>query len=304
MPDLRVGGEGRVSRFPVSGAAAEPSLVQAKGALRQALDQARAAGLTVGLVPTMGALHPGHAALIRRAAAECNVVAVTVFVNPLQFNHADDLVAYPRSIHDDVALAVDAGATVVFAPSTEEMFGSGTATRVHVAGLADRLEGAARPGHFDGVATVCTKLFAIAGPCRAYFGEKDFQQLAVVRRLVHDLDLPVAVVAGPTVRDEDGLALSSRNALLTVSERAAAPTLHLALRGGADLVARGERDPAAIASAVARVIAREPLLRLDRVDVVDADTLEPPDGRTTRLRMLAAVFLGRTRLIDNLEAPI
>ena len=308
MPTLRVAGAGRAGRsledalrraggLTPGGAA----VVAEKAALRAALDQARTAGLTVGLVPTMGALHRGHASLIRRAAAECDVVAVTVFVNPLQFERPDDLAAYPRSLDRDVAVAAEAGASLVFAPTTDEVYGpaGGVTTRVHVEGLADRLEGAARPGHFDGVATVCTKLFGLAGPCRAYFGEKDFQQVAVVRRLVHDLDLPVEVVACPTVRDDDGLALSSRNALLTPEERSVAPTLHRALRAGADLVAAGERDPNAIAAAVTAEIGRERRFRLDRVDVVDADTLDPPGPGTTRLRILAAAFLGRARLIDN-----
>ena len=280
------------------------ALVTGKAALRRALDQARAAGRTVGLVPTMGALHDGHAALIRRAATECDVVAVTVFVNPLQFHRPDDLAAYPRNLDGDVAVAAAAGARLVFAPSGTEMYGAGALARVHVAGLADRLEGAARPGHFDGVATVCTKLFGLAGLCRAYFGEKDFQQVAVVRRLVQDLDLPVEIVACPTVRDGDGLALSSRNALLTPHERDAAPALHQALRLGVARVAAGERDPAAIAAAVAAALGTEPRFRLDRVDMVDADTLEAPGGRTTRLRILAAAHLGRVRLIDNLGVEI
>ena len=319
------------------GAAAGATLLHGKAATRQALDAARASGLTVGLVPTMGALHDGHAALIRLAASECDTVLVTIFVNPLQFDRPDDLAAYPRNLVGDVALATAAGASLVFAPSIDEMYGSGTtspppqrasgaaspalggrsgagspalsgrsghSTRVHVAGLSDRLEGAARPGHFEGVATVCTKLFAIAGPCRAYFGEKDFQQVAVVRRLVHDLDLPVAVVACPTVRDADGLALSSRNALLTDEERAVAPILNAALRSGAALAAAGERDPGALAAAVATQIELEPRFRLDRVDVVDAHTLEPPDEQTIHLRILAAVFLGRVRLIDNVGVLI
>ncbi len=330
------------------GAAAGATLLHGKAATRQALDAARASGLTVGLVPTMGALHDGHAALIRLAASECDTVLVTIFVNPLQFDRPDDLAAYPRNLVGDVALATAAGASLVFAPSIDEMYGSGTtspppqrasgaaspalggrsgaaspalggrsgaaspalsgrsghSTRVHVAGLSDRLEGAARPGHFEGVATVCTKLFAIAGPCRAYFGEKDFQQVAVVRRLVHDLDLPVAVVACPTVRDADGLALSSRNALLTDEERAVAPILNAALRSGAALAAGGERDPGALAAAVATQIELEPRFRLDRVDVVDADTLEPPDEQTIHLRILAAAFLGRVRLIDNVGVLI
>jgi len=252
----------------------------------------------------MGALHEGHAVLIRRAATECDVVAVTVFVNPLQFDRADDLAAYPRTLDDDMALASEAGAAVVFAPSAAEMYGSGAQARVHVEGLADRLEGASRPGHFDGVATVCTKLFGIAGACRAYFGEKDFQQVAVVRRLVDDLDLPVQVVACPTVRDDDGLALSSRNALLNNGERAIAPALQRALRIGAHLVAEGERSPHLVAAAVAGELAREPSFRLDRVDVVDADTLDPPDEHTARIRILAAAFLGRARLIDNLGVEL
>ena len=310
VPDREiVTGAGGGDSTPAGAAGMPPagaSVVHEKAALRNALDRARAGGLTVGLVPTMGALHDGHASLIRRAAAECDVVAVTVFVNPLQFDRADDLAAYPRSLDDDVVAATAAGASLVFAPTTEEVYGFGGAatTRVHVEGLADRLEGAARPGHFDGVATVCTKLFGVAGPCRAYFGEKDFQQVVVVRRLVHDLDLPVEVVPCPTVRDADGLALSSRNALLTPEERAVAPMLHRGLRAGADLVAAGERAPEAVAAAVRGEISREPRWRLDRVDVVDADDLEPPGPATTSLRILAAAFLGRARLIDNVGVDL
>ena len=298
MVALRVVSARRASRSEP--AHSSVGVVTEKAALRSALDQARAAGRTVGLVPTMGALHDGHASLIRRAAVECDLVAVTVFVNPLQFDRPDDLAAYPRDLDGDLAVAAAAGARLVFAPTGAEMYGAGAQARVHVAGLADRLEGAARPGHFDGVATVCTKLFGIAGPCLAYFGEKDFQQVAVVRRLVHDLDLPVEVVACPTVRDADGLALSSRNALLTPQERAAAPGLHRALRLGVARAAVGERDPAGIAAAVAAALGTELALRPDRVDVVDADTLEAPGGHTVRLRILAAAFLGPVRLIDNL----
>ena len=287
------------------GVPAGPAVLHEKAALRKALDQARAAGLTVGLVPTMGALHDGHASLIRRAAAECDVVAVTIFVNPLQFDRADDLAAYPRTLEGDVAVATAAGATVVFAPTVAEVYGpDGARARVRVEGLADRLEGASRPGHFDGVATVCTKLFGMAGACRAYFGEKDFQQVAVVRRLVHDLDLPVEIVPCPTVRADDGLALSSRNALLTPEERAVAPTLHQALTAGAWLVRQGERDPVRIADAIRGEVERQPRFRIDRVDVVDADTLAPPHDHTTRLRLLVAAFLGQARLIDNLGADL
>jgi len=280
-------------------------VISENAVLLKALDSARAAGLTIGLVPTMGALHQGHATLIRRAAAECEMVAVSVFVNPLQFDRPEDLAAYPCSLDDDIALAAGAGATVVFAPSAKEVYGpDGESALVHVGGLADQLEGASRPGHFDGVATVCTKLFGIVGACRAYFGEKDFQQLAVVRRLVQDLDLPVDIVACPTVRADDGLALASRNALLTDEERAVAPALHRALRVAGVLVAEGERNPDLVVAAVRQELAREPRLSVDRVDVVDADTLDPPGEHTACIRILAAAFLGRARLIDNLGVEL
>jgi len=294
-------GRGLISE---SSSADGPEVVHERDAFRKRLDQIRGAGLTVGLVPTMGALHEGHAALIRQAAAECDVVAVTVFVNPLQFDRPDDLAAYPRTLETDVLEAAAAGARILFAPSVSEMFGSGAAATVHVEGLADRLEGAARPGHFDGVATIVTKLFALAGPCRAYFGEKDFQQVAVVRRLTADLDLPVDVVACPTVRAHDGLALSSRNALLTEEQRQIAPALPHALRMGSLLIAEGERDPDAVRSRVISELEREPALRIDSVDVVDAATLAPPTAVTTEWRILAAVFCGATRIIDNVGAAV
>ncbi|MHB8467532.1 MAG: pantoate--beta-alanine ligase, partial [Acidimicrobiales bacterium] len=191
---------------------------------RKALDAERLAGRAVGLVPTMGALHAGHASLIARAASECDVVGVTVFVNPLQFGAHEDLASYPRSLDADVALAGEHGASYVFAPDVTEMYPRPMLTTVSVPALAGRWEGESRPGHFDGVATVVAKLFAQAGACRAYFGEKDYQQLAVIRRLAADLDLPVDVVGCPTVREPDGLALSSRNVYLDATERAAAPT--------------------------------------------------------------------------------
>jgi pantoate--beta-alanine ligase len=307
--DVDVGRAGRTGRAASARAGAGAChLVDTRAAFAAMLESARGAGRTVGLVPTMGALHEGHASLVRRAAGECDVAAVTVFVNPLQFDRAADLAAYPRTLEADVAAAAEAGATVVFAPSAHEMFGptGHLDTTVHVSGLADRLEGASRPGHFDGVATIVAKLLALAGPCRAYFGEKDFQQLAVVRRLVADLSLPVRVVGCPTVRAEDGLALSSRNALLTAEERAVAPLLQAALRSAAQ-AASGERDPAVLAGIVAGALAAEPRFRLDRVDVVDAATLGPPGrdpGATGELRILAAAWLGRARLIDNVGVAL
>ena len=248
--------------------------------LRKELDAARSAGRTVGLVPTMGALHEGHASLIRRSAAECDVTAVTVFVNPLQFGPAEDFATYPRDLAGDVDVAAAAGAEVLFAPPVEDMYPERPTVTVTVAG-EDVLEGAARPGHFDGVATVVAKLFNLAGPCRAYFGEKDWQQLRVVSRLVADLSLPVEVVACPTVRDADGLALSSRNVGLSAEERRAATVLYRALRAGV-----GAGDPRRV---MAEVVATEPLATLDYAEVVGD-------------RLLIAARVGGVRLIDNLGA--
>ena len=273
--------------------------------VRSRLEQARREGKRVGLVPTMGALHDGHASLIRRAAESCDVVCTTVFVNPLQFGESADLDAYPRTLATDILLADENGATVVFAPTVEEMYGAGTATTVSVRGeLTDVLEGASRPGHFDGVATVVTKLFAIAGPCRAYFGEKDFQQLAIVRRMAADLSLPVEVIGCPTVRDEDGLALSSRNVHLEPEERRAAPALHRALAAGADCVRSGVTDPDVVLATMTAVVSAEPLVDLDYVAVVDASTFATPNPLCGELRLLVAARLGKTRLIDNLGVTV
>ena len=246
--------------------------------LRTELDTARAAGRTVGLVPTMGALHEGHASLIRRSAADCDVTAVTVFVNPLQFGPSEDFATYPRDLSGDVEAAAAAGAGLLFAPPVDDMYPVPPTVTVNVAG-EDVMEGASRPGHFDGVATVVAKLFNLAGPCRAYFGEKDWQQLRVVRRLVEDLSFPVEVVACPTVRDADGLALSSRNAGLSAEERRAATVLYRALRAGV-----ASDDPRL---SMAEIVATEPLVTLDYAEVL-------PN------RLLIAARVGRVRLIDNL----
>jgi pantoate--beta-alanine ligase len=273
---------------------------------RAALDAERAAGRVVGLVPTMGYLHAGHASLLRRSAQECEVTALTIFVNPLQFAVGEDLDAYPRPLSRDLELAESAGASVAFTPSTDEMYPRPTATNVHVEGLTASLEGASRPTHFDGVTTVVTKLFNVAGPCRAYFGEKDFQQLSVVRRMAADLDQPVTVVGCPIVREPDGLALSSRNVYLSPEQRTAAAVLNRALRAGAALVEQGERVPSAVAARMAEVVAAEPLALLDYAELVDPDTLEPPvaleSGRSVQL--LVAAGLGQTRLLDNLAVLV
>jgi pantoate--beta-alanine ligase len=267
--------------------------------LRSMLDAERAAGRRVGFVPTMGYLHEGHASLIRRARAESDVVVVSIFVNPLQFGAGEDLDAYPRDLDRDTRLAEAEGTDVLFTPSVGEMYPRPVLTTVSVAEVSAPLEGAARPTHFDGVSTVVAKLFAIVGPCAAYFGEKDFQQVAVVRRMVADLSVPVDVVACPTVRERDGLALSSRNAYLTPAERAAAPVVHRALQAGAALVMSGERDPTVVRTLMAEIIQAEPLAELDYAEVVGTDSFTVPDPLAGDLRLLAAVRFGRARLIDN-----
>jgi pantoate--beta-alanine ligase len=267
---------------------------------RAALDDERRSTRTIGLVPTMGYLHDGHRSLMDAAAASDDVAALTIFVNPLQFAPTEDLSTYPRDLERDLAMARRAGIAHVFTPSVDEMYPEPIATTVSVSGVSSALEGASRPTHFDGVATVVAKLFAIAGPCRAYFGEKDFQQLAVVRKMTRDLSLPVTVVGCPTVREPDGLAMSSRNVNLSPDERRAAPVLHRALCVGRDAIERGERDAAAVRAAMAAVVAAEPLARLDYAEVVDAATFEVPSPLAGTLRLLTAVRFSRARLIDNI----
>jgi pantoate--beta-alanine ligase len=284
-------------------------VIETAAGCRALLDAARATGRTVGLVPTMGALHDGHISLIARAHRECDVVVVSIFVNPLQFGDPEDIAKYPRTLERDLAECAEAGAHVVFAPTIPEMYPSWPdppATAVTVGGVSDKWEGASRPGHFDGVATVVAKLFAIAGPCRAYFGLKDFQQLAVVRRMASDLCIPVDIVACPTVREPDGLALSSRNVRLSVTERVAAQTLSSALVAGRAAITAGERDGAAVHTAMRAVADHEPLLDLDYAVAVDAATL---DEVTTiddpaAVRLLIAATVGPVRLIDNSAATI
>lgn len=276
-------------------------VIERIGELSSLLDAKREEGARVGLVPTMGALHPGHATLIERAAGECEVVCVTVFVNPLQFGPTEDFEAYPRDLEADVRTAESAGATVIFAPSVAEMYPGDQSTTVHVSGLTEVLDGLARPGHFDGVATVVAKLFAMTGRCRAYFGEKDFQQLAVVRRMAADLSFPIEIVGCPTARDHDGVALSSRNVYLNAEQRAAAPVLLRALKAGADLLAQGEHDPEQIRRRMASIIEAEPLAVLDQAEVVDPRTLRTPDTLVGEVVLFVAARIGPARLIDNLS---
>jgi len=276
-------------------------ITTAKG-FSDALEAERAVGRRVGLVPTMGALHAGHRSLVARAADECDVVAVTVFVNPLQFDAAEDLATYPRDLDGDVAQAGSAGAAIVFAPPVQEMypgFPAPVATSVHVDAVGDVLEGASRPGHFDGVATVVAKLCSLAGRGRVYFGEKDFQQLAVVRRMVADLSLPVEIVACPTVREHDGLALSSRNVRLSADGRRAAVALHRALIAGLGALDAGERDPARVGAFMTEVLTTADGVVPDYAVAVDAATLAPPPRLGGEVRLLVAATVGDVRLIDN-----
>jgi pantoate--beta-alanine ligase len=268
---------------------------------RSLLDETRARGQSVGLVPTMGFLHEGHLTLMDRSVASRDVSLVTIFVNPLQFGANEDLATYPRDFDSDVAMCDAAGVDIVLHPSVEEMYSLGppTLTSVSVAEVSAPMEGESRPTHFAGVATVVAKLFNIAGPCHAYFGEKDWQQLAVIRRMAADLSFPVEVVGCPTVREPDGLAMSSRNAYLTPQERAVAPVVHWALVAGAAAIAAGERDPDNVRALVADLIAAEPLAGLDYAEVVDADTLQEVDPLAGKIRLLAAARFGRARLIDN-----
>jgi pantoate--beta-alanine ligase len=268
---------------------------------------ARALPRPLGLVPTMGALHAGHLALVARARATCAAVMATIFVNPLQFGPTDDFEKYPRAFPSDVAQLEAAGVALVFAPSVEEMYPDGFDTVVEPGAIATRYEGALRPGHFRGVATVCTKLFAIAGAERAYFGAKDAQQIAVLQHVVRDLCLPVAIDVVPTERDDDGLALSSRNAYLSAGERAAAPGLYRALCAMTAAVTRGETDRHRIVAA-GRSELRMPL-REAYLDVVDARTFLATDAvalpdRRRELLAIGSAWLGHTRLLDNLPIAV
>ena len=281
-------------------------VLSTKSEFREHLETVRALGRTVGLVPTMGALHEGHLSLLRAAANDCDVVALTIFVNPLQFGAGEDLDAYPRPLERDLELAEAAGADVVFTPTTDEMYPEPTLTNVHVDRLTSSMEGASRPTHFDGVTTVVTKLFNIAGPCRAYFGEKDFQQLAVVRRMAADLDQPVEIVGCPIVRETDGLAMSSRNVYLSSTEREAATVISRALRAGAAMIEAGESDPSVIEAQMASIIEAEPLAALDYAAVVNPESLLTPDRLVsgTTVRLLTVAQVGTPRLLDNLGVDV
>jgi len=268
-------------------------------ATRAWLSSARAEGRSVGLVPTMGALHPGHLSLVEASIADNDITLVTIFVNPLQFAAGEDLADYPRDLSGDLAICEEAGVDCVMVPSEAEMYPTRHETTVSVEPLGRVLEGRFRPSHFAGVATVVAKLFGIVGPCRAYFGVKDYQQLLVVRRMAEDLAMPVSVVGCDTVRHPDGLALSSRNAYLSEAERDQAPVLRRALDQGLAALASGERDPAAVEAAMAAVVQGASSAQLDYAAAVQADTLTADGPLHGEVRLLLAVRFGRARLIDN-----
>ena len=271
--------------------------------LRDRCDAARRAGKTVGLVPTMGFFHEGHRSLMRAARANHDLVVTTIFVNPLQFGESEDLAGYPRDLVADTAAAEAEGVDVLFVPSVPEMYPEPTVTTVHVARLTEGLCGAARPTHFDGVTTVVAKLFSIVGPSTAYFGRKDFQQLAVVRRMAADLDLPVQVVGSPLVREPDGVAMSSRNAYLSADERERATGIFASLRAAAAAVEDGERDPERVRAAVEAEAARHGL-ELEYAEVrraADLALLATVDGEVV---VAVATSVGRARLIDNITMQI
>jgi pantoate--beta-alanine ligase len=259
----------------------------------------KAAGEMVGVVPTMGALHDGHLSLARRARAECDRVITTIFVNPKQFNNPDDLKKYPRTEEADAALLATIPVDAIFAPQPEEVYPEGYITTVSVGGVSEPLEGRMRPGHFDGVATVVTKLFGMTLADRGYFGQKDWQQLQVVLRLVRDLNLPVKVVGCETIRDADGLALSSRNVRLTAEGRVKAPVLYAAITAAAEDIRKGQSDRMAIREA-AETIRAAGFDRVEYIELRDAETLMPSDDPSRPRRMLAACWLDGVRLIDNI----
>jgi pantoate--beta-alanine ligase len=277
-------------------------IVRGVAAMRRACADARAAGKTVGFVPTMGYLHEGHVALVRRVRERAGLTAVSIFVNPTQFGPTEDLARYPRDLARDTAMLEREGADLVFAPEAEEIYPPGARTFVEVEGLSDRLEGASRPGHFRGVATVVTKLFEILRPHIAAFGQKDAQQALIVRRMTRDLLLDVEILVVPTVRDEDGVALSSRNVYLSAEERRAARAIPRALGAAQRAIEAGEREAARILSVARAELDGEPLLRLDYLELVDAETLEPARRAEGEMLLAVAVFAGKTRLIDN--APL
>lgn len=269
-------------------------------AVRAEIAAARRQDLTIGLVPTMGALHVGHGALIERARRECGWVVVSIFVNPLQFGPAEDFESYPRDLAADVAFCRARGVDAIFAPAASVMYAEPSRTFVEVEGVGEYLCGPSRPGHFRGVATVVLKLFNIIAPDRAYFGEKDAQQLKMIERMTRDLNLPLIVVPVPTVREKDGLAVSSRNRYLTPEQRQAATALFRALSAGRERVEAGERDSAVVRRASLEILEAEPQAETEYLEIVDSEEMRPVEAIHGPVRIATAVRIGSTRLIDNM----
>ena len=260
---------------------------------------ARREGKHIGFVPTMGALHEGHLSLVRAANSQCDMVVVSIFVNPTQFGPNEDFAKYPRTFERDCKLLEQEGVDLVFAPSVEEMYPQGAVTYVTVEGMSDKLCGRSRPGHFRGVATVVSKLFHIVEPDLAFFGQKDAAQVAIIKRMVRDLSMPVAIVVCPIVREPDGLAMSSRNAYLTPEQRKQALVLSRALRRVQQVFDRGERNAAKLIGAGKQVITEESSVRLDYLEIVDPETLDCVEVARSKTLVALAAFVGTTRLIDN-----
>jgi pantoate--beta-alanine ligase len=275
-------------------------VISTVGEMQAICREVRRSGKSLGLVPTMGALHDGHLLLVRAARAHNQVVAASIFVNPLQFGPNEDFSKYPRTMERDKALLEAEKIELLFAPSTEEMYPKGAVTEVYVAGLSEKLDGKSRPGHFKGVTTVVAKLFEIVRPDRAYFGQKDAAQVAVLRKMVHDLNIDIEVIVCPIVREKDGLAMSSRNAYLTPEQRKQALVLHRALMRVQLLSDTGEKSAETLAQAGKQVLAEEPGARLDYLEIVNPETLEPVESVTRGALVAVAAYVGTTRLIDNL----
>lgn len=271
--------------------------------IRELVCEWKRAGLSVGLVPTMGFLHEGHQSLIQRAVSECDRVVVSDFVNPIQFGPSEDLESYPRDIDHDRALVQEAGGSVIFNPSPQEMYFPDRTTAITMSTLGEELCGKSRPIHFSGVCTVVAKLFNIVTPDRAYFGKKDAQQLLIIRRMVRDLNFNITIVGCPIIREADGLAKSSRNTYLSERERAAAPVLHRALEAGRALAEDGEKSAAVIVAQICKVLDSEPLADTEYVEVVDMNTVHPVSTLDQPVLVAIAVRIGQTRLIDNFFFP-
>jgi len=280
-------------------------VVRTKQEICERVAAARAGGKAIGFVPTMGALHAGHRKLIERSVSENDFTVLSIFVNPTQFGPAEDFDRYPRHLEADVAAAGQAGADLVFAPTAEEMYAADHSTWIDEEKVSEGMCGARRPGHFRGVATVCAKFFNVVRPDRAYFGQKDYQQLRIIERMVRDLDIPVEIRPVETVRGGDGLAVSSRNDYLSPDERQASLAIWRALKQAAALVGGGERSTRAVSDAVRSEIVRDGRLRVEYIEIVDAQTLEPIVPLEGRMVIAVAVYCNHTRLIDNLvvECP-